>query len=299
MARTKNRIREGNRFCTFLIYFMAALVCLITLYPMYYVLILSISAPAQAATLHVYLYPKGFYLGSYKMLCTNMQMWKAYVNTIFYTTSVTLLMLLTCMLCAYPLTTHLIGRKFVVFYLLVPMYFGGGLIPTYLLMTKLHLYNNVFAVIIPCCFSIWNIILTKSYLSSIPETLREAAKIDGANHFRILFEIYFPLSKPILAVLAIYTIVGTWNSWFQAMIYLPNTDIQPLQLYLRRVLIDSTVDLKKLATMSEVESAVAAKLSADQLKYSMIIFTILPVLFTYPFFQKYFIKGVMLGSLKE
>ena len=225
-------------------------------------------------------------------------MWRAYGNTIFYVAATTVLMLLFCVLCAYPLCTPgLIGKKVLVTFLLIPMYFSGGLIPTFLIMNKLHLYNNVWAIILPGAISIWNIILTKTYFSSIPETIRESASIDGANHFKILFRIYMPLAVPILAVVAIYTIVITWNSWFNAMVYLPNPDLQPLQLYLRRVLIENTVDLTKLP-MNEVADAIKRSLSTVQLKYAMIIFTTLPVLFAYPFFQKHFVKGIMVGSLK-
>jgi putative aldouronate transport system permease protein len=145
---------------------------------------------------------------------------------------------------------------------------------------------------------VWNIILVKSYFSSIPETLREAAKIDGANVYQLLLKIYLPISAPILAVIAIYTIVGVWNSWFSALVYLPHTDWQPLQLYLRRMLVvsQSPTDLMNVEAALEMAER---RLSYAQLKYAMIIFTSLPVLCTYPFLQKYFVRGIMLGSLKE
>jgi len=274
------------------------LICFITLYPMYYVFILSISDPVAAASMKVYLYPKGLYFRSYSILASDGNMWRSYGYTIFYVVANTLLVLLTCITCAYPLTSKkLVGRKFVVAFLLVPMYFGGGLIPSFLLISKLGLYNTVWALIIPSCFNVWYIILTRTFFAGIPESLRESARIDGANNFTILSRIYVPLSKPILAVVGIYTIVNVWNSWFPSMVYQPDTAIQPLQMYLRRVLIEQTVDLTKLS-QAEAEAMARQKLSNNQLKYSMIIFTTLPVIFTYPFFQKYFVKGVMLGSLK-
>ena len=209
-------------------------------------------------------------------------------------------MLTTCVLVAYPLTyKRLMGRKFVNMFLLIPMYFGGGMIPTFLLINKLGLYDNPLSQILPVCFSIWNIILVKAFFSSIPESLREAAKIDGANVYQILLKVYLPLSKPILAVIAVYTIVGVWNSWFNAMVYLPHTSWQPLQLYLRRVLIENTKQITEVLSPSAAQELARKQRSNAQLKYAMIIFTTLPVLFTYPFFQKYFVKGVMLGSLKE
>ena len=172
-------------------------------------------------------------------------------------------------------------------------------ISTFLLINKLGLYDNPLSQILPVCFSIWNIILVKAFFSSIPESLREAAKIDGANVYQILLKVYLPLSKPILAVIAVYTIVGVWNSWFNAMVYLPHTKWQPLQLYLRRVLIENTKQITEVLSPSAAQELARKQMSNAQLKYAMIIFTTLPVLFTYPFFQKYFVKGVMLGSLKE
>ena len=272
---------------------------LFTLYPMFYVFILSISDPVEAAAMNVYLWPKGFSITSYRILFNNPTMWRSYGYTILYVLSGTVLMLITSVMGAYPLLEkNLFGRKILVYYLIIPMYFSGGMIPSFLLISKLGIYNTVWAMILPGAVGIWNIILTRTFFTSIPITLKESAFIDGANHFTILFKIYLPLSKPILAVISIYTVVGIWNSWFNAMIYLPNVELQPLQMYLRRVLIEQSVDLTKLPASAQ-EEAFLKKMSSLQLRYSMIIFTTLPVLFVYPFFQKYFIKGAMIGSLKE
>jgi len=280
-------------------YALAGLVVFITLYPMYYVLILSLSEPKAAVTMQVYVLPKGFSLDAYSTLVRDSEIWRSFFNTILYTVSGTMLMLTTSVLGAFPLTyKSLRGRKYVNTYLLITMFFSGGLIPGFLLILKLGMYDSPLALIIPGCVSIWNIILVKSYLSSIPETLREAARIDGANVYQTLLRVYLPLSMPILAVIAVYTIVGVWNSWFSALIYLPHADWQPLQLYLRRMLVQAVSPTEALSAEAAAEMA-ARKLSYAQLKYGMIIFTSLPVLFTYPFFQKYFMKGIMLGSLKE
>ena len=300
----KNRIREGTLAGNIFVYFIVALMCFVALYPMYYVLIISLSDPVYASTLRVYVWPKsqsGFYIGAYEKLVTDSNMWRAYLNTIIYTIVPTALMMVTCSLGAYPLTSpKLIGRKYYNIFLLIPMYFGGGLIPSFILMTKLGLYNNMWALIIPASFSIWYIILTKTYFQSIPEEMREAAKIDGANNYQCLFRVYMPNAKPILAVIAIYTLVARWNSWYDALIYIPDTKLQPLQLYLRRVLITNQVDLSSLGTLSaeDMEAMALKKLSNDQMKYAMIIFTTLPIIFAYPFLQKYFVNGVMVGSLK-
>jgi putative aldouronate transport system permease protein len=298
-TKINNKVREGNRITTVLMYVLAVLVVVITLYPMYYVLILSLSEARYAATMEVYTIPKGFNLDAYRILMLDPKIWRFFANTVMYALSGMILMLITSVLGAFPLTfKSLIGRKYINTYLLITMFFSGGLIPTFLLILRLGIYDTPLALIIPGCFSVWNIILTKSYLSTIPETLREAAKIDGANVYQILLRVYLPLSTPILAVIAVYTVVGVWNSWFSALVYLPHVDWQPLQLYLRRMLINTEAPAQVLSPEAARELA-AIRLSYIQVKYAMIIFSSLPVLFSYPFFQKYFMKGIMLGSLKE
>lgn len=294
-----NTIRQGSRAADLCFGALALIVCLATLYPFYYVIIMSISSPMEAAAKNVFWYPKGFYLGSYELIVGDAKMWRAYLNTIIYVSCGTVLNCLMAVLGAYPLTVrNLAGRRWVVRYLLVPMYFGGGLIPAYLLVNKLGLYNTMGAIIIPGAVSIWNIILVRTYFQTIPESLKESAFVDGASHLQLLFKIMIPVSKPIMAVIAIYTIVGIWNSWFDALVYLPNEKLHPLQMYLYRVVVQQTVDLKTLS-MEDARDAAANMLSNIQLKYSIIVFTTLPVLFTYPFFQKYFVKGALVGSLKE
>ena len=299
MAKTRNKIREGNPIATVVMYALAAFVIFITLYPFYYVFILSISAPHHALAMDIYFVPKGFSLAAYQTIVRDSKMWRALLNSVMYVISITGLTLITSLLGAFPLTYKgLPGRKYINTYLLITMFFSGGLIPTFLLIMKLGIYDTPLAIIIPTCFSVWYIILVKSYFSGIPETLREAAKIDGASVYQILFMVYIPLSIPIVAVIAVYTIVNTWNSWFSAMVYLPSLDWQPLQLFLRRILVqalrpDNVLDPEAAKEM------VRRQLAYAQLKYAVIIFTSLPVIFTYPFFQKYFMKGIMLGSLKE
>lgn len=299
MSRNKNRIREGSTAVTVTLYAIATLIGLICVYPMYYVLILSVSDPIAAMSMAVYTVPKGFTLSAYETLVKDAQMWLSYRNTFMYVIPITLGMLTTSMLAGYALSIKgLRFRRELNIFLLIPMYFGGGLIPTFLVMTKLNLYDNPLALIVPAVYSMGNIILVKAYLSSIPESLREAAKIDGASVYQTLFHVYLPMSMPILAVLAVYTIVDVWNSWFNAAVYLPHTDWQPLQLYLRRVLIETSRDLSEFSA-EEAQKAYERQLSNAQIKYAIIVFCTLPIILTYPYFQKYFIKGVMLGSLKE
>lgn len=297
--RRKSHIQEGNPVATIIIYILSVLAAVICIYPMYYVFCMSISSPEAVAGLKVYWYPIGFQLNGYEVIMMKSEMWHAYAMTILYVLISTASMLLTCVLAAYPLTCqNLIGKKFITVFLLIPMYFSGGLIPTFMVMKMFGLYNNIWAMILPHSYSIWYIILTRTYFASIPEAMWEAAKIDGANNYKTLFKIYLPLAKPILAVVAIYTIVVVWNGWFTAQIYLKDISLQPLQLYLRRVLITSTQKLTSARTMQEAAALQKLRLKNMSLQYAMIIFTTLPVIFTYPFFQKYFVKGVMLGSLK-
>lgn len=297
-----NRIRDRSPLSRAILYFVAALVAFITIYPMYYVLVLSLSAPREALTMRVYWWPKGFFVDSYTRILSDNQLWTSYRNTIIYCSSRAVLTLLTSVMAAYPLTVpHLFGRKFVTMFLLIPMYVTGGIIPEFILMTKLGLYNTPWALILPGSYSIWYIILVRSYFRTVPEALRESAKIDGANSYQILKDVFLPTSKPILAVVALYTIIGVWNSWYHASVYITDREWQPLQLFLRRVLVEQTEQLSNLAfaDAEAVERAQEQQISNNQLKYTIIIISSLPMLVAYPFFQKYFVQGVMLGSLKE
>ena len=297
-----NRIRDRSPLSRAILYFVAALVAVITIYPMYYVLVLSLSAPREALTMRVYWWPKGFFVDSYTRILSDNQLWTSYRNTIIYCSSRAVLTLLTSVMAAYPLTVpHLFGRKFVTMFLLIPMYVTGGIIPEFILMTKLGLYNTPWSLILPGSYSIWYIILVRSYFRTVPEALRESAKIDGANSYQILKHLFLPTSKPILAVVALYTIIGVWNSWYHASVYITDREWQPLQLFLRRVLVEQTEQLSNLAfaDAEAVERALEQQISNNQLKYTIIIISSLPMLVAYPFFQKYFVQGVMLGSLKE
>lgn len=284
-----------------IIYIFAALLAFITLYPFYYVIVLSLSEPEFASTMRVYWWPKGLYLGGYKKILQDTNFWLSYKNTIVYALGETLLVLFTCSTFAYALSyKQLKYRKFINIFLLVPMYFTGFTIPLFLLIMKMGLQNSMWSVILIGGCNIWYIILTKAYFGTISESVRESAKIDGANHYQIFWNIILPVSKPILAVIALYTIVYAWNSWFYAALFITEQKIQPLQLYLRRILVQQTIDLSlELITQEEIRAAQQNVLSNSQLKYTVIVVSTLPMLIIYPFFQKYFVKGVMLGSLKE
>ena len=299
-SRRKNRIREGSVAADVIMYAISVFVIFITLYPMYYILIISLSAPEVAITMKVYVRPIGLNLNAYQVLLKNTEFWHAYKNTLIYLVPNTVLPLVTATLVAYPLSyKKLMGRKALTWFLLVPMYFSGGLIPSFLLVQKLGMYGSPLALIIPGCYSISNIILVRSFFRTVPDELREAACIDGANIYQILLNVYLPSSVAIFAVIAIREMVSSWNSWYSAYIYLPKRTWQPLQLYLRRMLtLEATVVSEELSEEA-ARDLEEFKLAMAQLKYAMIILSVLPILCVYPYFQRFFIKGVMLGSLKE
>lgn len=297
--KKSNQIKNDSKSADFLIGILMAAVIFITLYPLYYVFILSVSDPVEAATMKVFFYPKGIYLRAYEIVLRDKSIWRSFGYTVFYVIAGTLFTIFTSTTTGYVLSSpHLRGRKLVTLFLLVPMYFSGGTIPSFLLISKLGLYNTVWALVFTSSFNIMYMIYVRSYFYSIPEEMRESAKIEGAGNFRIFSNIYLPLAIPVIAVVAIYTIVNIWNSWYHSMVYQPDTGIQPLQMYLRRVLVEQTIDLTKTGSMADMEALARTRLSNSQLKYSMIIITTIPIILVYPFFQKHFVKGVMLGSVK-
>jgi putative aldouronate transport system permease protein len=271
------------------------IVMIITLYPFLFVFSMSISDPKYVLDQSVWLFPKGFSVESYKRVFENPDIWTSYYNTIFYTVIGTAFNVMLTIFGAYPLSRkNFFARKQLMIFIVFTMFFSGGLIPLFILIKDLGLYNTRWALIIPGVISAFLLIVSRTFFQSIPESLDESAKMDGANDITILFKIIMPLSKPIIAVLALFYAVGHWNSYFPAMIYLPDAKLQPLQLYLVKILIQNQDKLSEGLT-DELDRA----LFTLQLKYSIIIVAVLPILLVYPFLQKYFAKGVMLGSLKE
>lgn len=301
VQKRSNQIRTGSKTADVLIYVLMGVVAFVTLYPLYYVLILSLSSPQHAASLQVYWWPRGLYLGGYEKIIGDSRIWTSYRNTILYAFAQMILMLAVCGSAAYALSyKNLKGRRFINIYLLIPMYFSGGIIPLFLLILNMGIYNTPWALILPGAYSIWYTILIKAFFGSIPESMREAAMIDGASVYQIFAKIYIPLAKPILAVVALYTVIGVWNEWYKASLFITEQSLQPLQLYLRRILVEQSVDLSQdYVSQEQMLASMAQRMSNNQLKYCVIIVSSVPMLCAYPFFQKYFVKGVMLGSLKE
>lgn len=302
MKRKKHKLNGWTSFDT-VIAIIAGFALAVTLYPMVYVAACSISNPLAVIAGEVVLWPVGFSLKAYEMVVFNMEYWRSMLNSVGYVIANCVCMFLTTVMMAYPLTRpNLKFRKFVTYFLLIPMYFGGGMIPTFILITKLGLYNSPLALVLPGSVSIWNIILCRTFMASLPNELIEASLIDGCSQIATFKRIVLPLSKPVIAVIMIYTIVGTWNAWFGASIYTTKEELWPVQLYLRHLLAASnaTTDEKLLEGLTEeaYKALRETELSANQIKYAMIMLTTAPIIAVYPMFQKHFTKGIMLGSLK-
>lgn len=275
---------------------LLGLVALIVLYPLYFVIIASISSPEAVLAGKVVLFPVEVNFDGFRKILERSDIWRGYLNTIIYTVLTVILSLLVTVPAGWALSRKTLpGKKFWMIFFIIPMFFGGGLIPFYNVMSSLKLVNTMWAVILPSILSVWNLFMTKTFFeTSIPDGLIEAAKIDGAGQFRVFTSVVLPLSKAIMAVMALYYAVGQWNSYFNAMIFLQDESLYPLQLVLKEILIasESTVG-------GSGETILEQFRLANQLKYVSVIVSSLPVLCLYPFVQKYFAQGVMIGSLKE
>lgn len=277
---------------------MMAILFILFLWPLLFVLSASFSDPNAVWNGEMWLVPVGFNVECYKEILHYKNIWIGYGNTILYTVLGTIVNLIMTVCAAYPLSRKDFAlRNFFTGMFVFTMYFGGGLIPTYLVVQKLGLLNTVWAMVIPGAVSIFNVIITRTYFqSSIPESLQEAAELDGANSAQFLIYVVLPLSTPILAVMALYYGVGHWNSYFDALIYLQDTEKYPLQMFLRDILIQNKVDLNMMGL--DTAQAEAKQRLAQTIKYGVMIVASVPVLCFYPFVQKYFVKGVMIGAIK-
>lgn len=300
--KNPNRIKDGSVTVDIILYVVAALLAVVTLYPVIYVLSNSISDPVASATGQVWLWPKGFSLEAYKFVFQSPNLWRAFFNSIIYTLVITVGQLMVDMMVAFGLSKKgLLGRKWIVLFILIPMWFSAGLIPIFINITQLKLYDTVFAVILQSMFGIYNCILARSFISRMSPELIEAATIDGASVPHIFFRIVLPLSKPIMAVLGLYIALGAWNNWYSYMIYLPSkTEQHPLQYFLVKTLLQAESAQSGLGlTMEQTMQNLQLSYVLPQLKYAMIVVAVIPIMCLYPFVQKHFVKGVMLGSLKE
>lgn len=272
------------------------LIVLIITVPLLYVLFGSFLSPNVLLTKGISLNPDDWTLDGYIRIFEDGSIVRGFLNSILYAGGFSIVSVLFSILAGYALSVdNLAGKKLFMLFFIVTMFFNGGMIPTYLLIKELGMINTPWAIILPGAVSVWNIILSRTYFKGLPNELKEAARIDGASDLKIFLKIILPLSKPIIFVLALYAFIGQWNSYFNAMIYLEDQSLYPLQLVLREILIQNEVQPGMIA--DQLARAEIQKI-AEMIKYSSIVVSSLPLLIMYPFFQKYFEKGVMVGSLK-
>ncbi|MBE3040063.1 MAG: carbohydrate ABC transporter permease [Chloroflexi bacterium] len=276
-------------------------VMLVIAYPLYFTIIASVSDPLEVARGAIALLPKGFTIDAYRNVLGNSTVWLGYRNTAFYTITGTLLDLGITLTCAYALSKKwLPGRRLLNWCFLFTMYFGGGLIPTYLLVKGLGLINTPYVMVVLGAISVYNLIVVRNFFeTSIPGELYEAARVDGCSEFGIFLKIALPLSKVIIAVMALFYGVARWNSYFNALLYLGKESLYPLQLVLRNILLmNQTMDMSSMLDSDQVQAVLRRILTAETMKYALIFVASFPVLCAYPFVQKYFVRGVMIGSVK-
>ena len=292
---------RGDRIFNAINIFILTIILILTFYPVLFVTVASISDPDLVNAGKVILFPRGISFNGYKNVFKDPRILISYRNTIFYTVVGTTLNLIVTLPAAYALSRKdFIGRNFFTSLFMVTMFFGGGLIPTYLLIKNLRMLNTIWVMLIPGLTSMWNLVITRTFFeTNIPSELKDAAEIDGCSNFRLFFSIVLPLSSAIIAVMALFFGVGHWNSYFNALIYLSDKKLFPLQLILREILVKSEFDAEMLLIGSHDAGALSDELkAAEQIKYTLIIVSTLPIMLVYPFIQKFFVKGVMVGAIK-
>jgi putative aldouronate transport system permease protein len=298
--KKENFIRLSRSDRVFNIFNTALMVLIVIciLYPLYFVLVASMSAPADVAGGGLMLWPKKWSLEGYKKIFTYEPIWRSYMNTIVYTVVGTLINLAITLPCAFALSQKkLVGRTSIMLLFSFTMFFSGGMVPTFLLIKNLNMIDSMWALILPGAASVWNIIVTRSFMqTSIPAELRDAASIDGANDFQYFFSIIIPCSKAIIAVMTLFYALGHWNNYFSALMYLNDEKLYPLQLVLRNLIVQNEINYQMVGTGM---TAIADRaMIAEQLKYGVIIIASLPMMLLYPFVSKYLEEGIMIGSIK-
>lgn len=295
----KIKISKQDRIYLFLVYLFLGIFILCVLYPLLYVVSCSFSDPEALVQGKVFFLPVNPGLQGYQAVFQNTKVWRGYGNTILYTVVGTVVGVAVSITASYVLSRKEFPlHKFLSGFFMFTMFFGGGTIPTYLWLKSLGLLNTIWAIVLPGAVNVWLVMVGRTFLqSSIPEELFEAVCLDGGNYFQYFFKIIIPLSKPILAVLALNFALIHWNSYYNALLYLSDAKKYPLQMVLREILIQNTVDLTSMTGVN-VNSMMKNQYLSELLKYSLIIVSSIPLLVVYPFIQKYFIKGVMIGSVK-
>lgn len=294
---------RGDKLFLISTYIYLCLALVVVLYPLIYILSASISSPQDVNSGAMWLFPKNVTLDGYKLVFENPKIWNGYLNTIIYTAAGTLLNLAVTLPASYALSrSDFVGRQLFMAIILFTMFFSGGLVPTYLLVKNLGLINSMGALILPVAASVWNIVVARTFFqTTIPKELQEAAHIDGCTNLKLFIRIILPLSAPIVAVMALFYGVGHWNSYFPSLIYLNDEAKYPLQMVLRQILVlqEMSAETTGAAINSEVAMAMNSKAeTASLIKYGVIVVSTLPIVAVYPFLQRYFVQGVMIGSVK-
>lgn len=302
-SKKANRIKESKSDLYFYSINTSLIIVafVIFLYPLVFIVSASFSSGSALLSNRVILWPVEFNLDGYKAVFDYRLILIGFRNSFFYMIVGTFINLTITIMAGYPLSRKdLVGKKYILLMFTVTMFFNSGLIPAYMLIKGLGMRNTIWAMLIPGAMSVWNMLVTRSFfIHTLSDELLEASQIDGCSDFRFIWEIALPLSAPIIAVMGLFYAVGHWNSYFNALIYLDSTELYPLQIVLRQVLIMNTIDFSMLSSGSIRLESEAAKFSMRELlKYSLIVVSSLPVLAIYPFVQKYFVKGMMLGSIK-
>lgn len=279
------------------VYLLTILAVVVTLYPFLYVISISFSSVDAIDKQKVALWPVGFTLSGYQMVLQYRELWVSFYNTLWYTVIGTLLNIVATCLAAFPLSRQqFFLRRKLNFFIAFTMYFSGGLIPVYMLITSLGLYNTRWVMVLPVLVITFNVMICRSAFEGIPNEIFESASIDGANELTMLYRLAIPIIKPTLAVLTLYYAVFHWNNFFSALLYLGKQDMQPLQMFLRRVLIMASPEV--MQKMGGTMTTGALAVSTLQVRYVSIVVSILPIVTIYPFIQRYFVKGITLGAVK-
>ncbi|MFA6845653.1 MAG: carbohydrate ABC transporter permease [Sphaerochaetaceae bacterium] len=287
------KTRNGDRLFAVCSYPFFILIGFITLYPLWYILVVSLSSAQYINMGKVSFIPRGFNFDAYKIVFANDNIWRSYANTVLYTSLGTLINVVMTILCAYPLSRKdFYGRRFFTVFVTLTMFISGGMIPLYLVIMKLHLINTMWAIVLPPAISTYNMIVMRTSFEAIPMSLVESAYLDGANDAQILTRIIVPLSKPIIATMTLFYAVAHWNSFFPAMLYLNEQSKYPVQVLMRDIVIAGDV------TSDSGDLASNVNILATNYKYAVIIISVVPILAVYPLLQKHFTKGVMVGAVK-
>ena len=300
MEMTSRKDDMNSRVVDWVASLLGGIVLVLTLYPLIYVLSASFSDPVSVTTGKVTLLPVQPTLDGYATIFQYGPIWLGYRNTLFYTIVGTLINMAVTLPCAYALSRRdFVGRNVLSIFFAFTMFLSGGLIPTYLVVKQLKMLNTVWALLLPTAMSVWNMIIARTYFqNSIPAGLEEAATIDGCSNLKLFFQIILPLSQPIIAVLILYYAVGHWNEYFNALIYLNDQNIYPLQLILRNILLlDQMFDMMDSDPEARQEMMRLLQMK-ESMKFGIIVLSTLPVMVLYPFLQKFFVKGVMIGAIK-